>query len=98
MPTQHKSAHRISQTDLGNARRLVKQFGRDIRYCHAWSQWLVWNGKQWQAEATGEIQRMAKSTALSIYGEVAKGKDKDEREKLAGWANKSESERAITAM
>lgn len=98
MTTPNKSANRISQTDLGNARRLVRLFGKDIRNCHVWSQWLVWNGKQWHPDATGEIQRMAKRTALSIYGEVAKGKDKDEREKLAAWAIRSESKRAITDM
>lgn len=98
MATQNKSAHRISQTDLGNARRLVRLFGKDIRFCHAWNQWLVWDSTRWHPDATGEIQRMAKSTALSIYGEVAKGKDKDERERLAAWATRSESKRAIKDM
>jgi putative DNA primase/helicase len=98
MTSPNKSAQRISLTDLGNARRLVRLFGKDIHYCHAWNQWMVWNGKRWQPDTTGEIQRIAKTTALSIYEGVAKGKDKDEREKLSAWATKSESERAITAM
>lgn len=98
MATTNRSAHRVNQTDLGNAARMVRLFGIDIRYCHAWGQWLVWDGKRWQPDATGEIQRKAKDTALSIYGELTKTKTKDEREKLAGWANKSESERAINAM
>ncbi len=94
----NKSSQAINQTDLGNARRMVKLFGKNIRYCHSWGQWLVWNGTKWQADTTGEIQRLAKATALSIYDEVSKGKTKDDREKIAGWGNKSESEHAITAM
>lgn len=98
MAIPHKSEQRISLTDLGNARRLVRLFGKNIRYCHAWKQWLVWNGKRWQPDETGELQRLAKNTALSIYEEAAKGKTKDDRNGLAAWATKSESERAITAM
>lgn len=98
MATQNKAAHRISQTDFGNARRMVKLFGNNMRYCHLWGQWLVWDGTRWKSDATGEIQRLAKATALSIYDEVSKGTTKDDREKIAAWGNKSESERAITAM
>jgi putative DNA primase/helicase len=98
MTIPHKSAQKISSTDLGNARRLVKLFGKDIRYCFAWGQWLVWNGIRWQEDSTGEIERHAKQTALSIYNEVPKAKTQEKREKLAAWATKSESERAIKAM
>jgi putative DNA primase/helicase len=56
MATENKSAHRVNQTDLGNARRMVKLFGKDIRYCHLWGQWLVWDGMRWQPDATGEKQ------------------------------------------
>jgi putative DNA primase/helicase len=98
MATQKKPAFTINQTDLGNAKRLVKLFGKEIRYCHAWNQWMVWNGTRWQPDATGEIQRLAKNTALSIYEEAAKGQTKDDRNGLAAWATKSESARAITAM
>lgn len=98
MATQNKSAHRISQTDLGNARRMVRLFGKDIRYCYGWGQWLVWTSTRWQVDDTGEIQRFAKQTALSIYNEAAQAKTKDRRELLAAWATRSESEKAITAM
>ena len=29
-------ADAIHETDLGNARRLVKLHGQDLRYCHLW--------------------------------------------------------------
>ena len=98
MATPHKAAQKISETDLGNARRLVKLFGKDMRYCYGWAQWLVWNGIRWQEDSTGEIERRAKETARAIYSEATQAKTQEKREKLAAWAIKSESERAIKAM
>jgi putative DNA primase/helicase len=48
-------------TDLGNAERLAAQFGDDIRYCRALNSWLVWDGRRWFVDRTGEIQRKAKN-------------------------------------
>lgn len=98
MANLDKSAKRISQTDLGNAKRLVKQFGRDIRYCFPLNQWLIWDSTRWRADTTGEIERLAKTTALRIYDEPSTAKSEAKRKTLASWATKSESERAIKAM
>lgn len=40
----NKPAKPFNLTDLGNAERLVSLFGDDIRYCHAWREWLIWDG------------------------------------------------------
>jgi putative DNA primase/helicase len=98
MATQKQPAYRTNQTDLGNARRLVKAFGKDIRYCYGWTQWLVWDGVRWREDTTGEIERRAKTTVLKIYDEVSKVKSEDTRKTLASWATKSESRRAIKDM
>ena len=39
-----KPQQRFRLTDLGNAERLVDQFGDDIGYCYDWKKWLVWSG------------------------------------------------------
>jgi len=52
----------------------------------------------WVADDICEIQRRAKDTARLIYEEAAAAKDSDEREKLAKWAARSESEGRIRAM
>ena len=31
-------------TDMGNAKRLVRRHGIDLRFCYDWNQWLVWGG------------------------------------------------------
>jgi P4 family phage/plasmid primase-like protien len=49
-------------SDLGNARRLVKDHGLDLRYCHPWKKWLAWDGGRWKLDQTGEAIRRAKQT------------------------------------
>ena len=35
------------KTDIGNAERLVDTFGDDLRFCHPFNKWLVWDGRRW---------------------------------------------------
>ena len=37
-------------TDSGNADRLVREHGRDFRYCPALGGWLTWNGVRWEID------------------------------------------------
>ena len=57
-------------TELGNARRLVRLYGRNLRYVEAWG-WLVWDGKRWTKDETGAVMRLAKRVALSFYQDAA---------------------------
>jgi putative DNA primase/helicase len=57
-------------TDLGNARRLVRLFARDMRFVSEWG-WMVWDGKRWTLDVTGMVQRWAKKTALNLYDDAA---------------------------
>lgn len=100
----------IRLTDLGNARRLVRRHGRDLRHSEAFG-WLVWDGTRWAPDATGEVMRRASTVAEELFAEaqklteeVAHAPTKDEKkaaarraEETLSWAIKSESERAIKA-
>ncbi|MDQ6794342.1 MAG: phage/plasmid primase, P4 family [Chloroflexota bacterium] len=85
-------------TELANARRLVAQHGRDLRYCHPWRCWLVWDGRRWQRDGTGAVLRRAKDTVLTIYGEAGDAVDPGERKALSRWAQKSEARNQIQNM
>ena len=37
----------INLTDLGNARRLVKTHGHNMRYCQSTEKWYLWSGSRW---------------------------------------------------
>lgn len=53
-------------TDLGNAELLVHLCGGDIRYCHAWDKWLVWNGRHWETDHSGEVYRLVYRTLRQV--------------------------------
>lgn len=57
----------VHLTDLGNARRVVKEHGADLHYCHPWKQWLVWDGRRWEEDATAEAIRRVKVTQGALY-------------------------------
>jgi putative DNA primase/helicase len=77
----------VHLTDLGNARRVVKRHGCDLRYIHPWKTWLVWDGWRWAEDQTGEVVRRVKETQGSLFKwaeakfrELAQQGDDDEDE------------------
>lgn len=84
-------------TDLGNAERLVRLHGEDLRYVHTWGRWLAWDGRRFADDTSGEIHRRAKTTVRAMYAEAA-DLDDAPRKALAGWARRSESAGRIDAM
>jgi len=84
-------------TDLGNARRLVTQYGQDLRYSNQRGS-FTWTGRRWEQDETGAVERLAKATVRSIYVEAAACDDKDVRERIASHAHRSESDARIKAM
>jgi putative DNA primase/helicase len=85
-------------TDVGNAQRLVAAHGADLRYVPRWKVWLVWDGRRWRRDETGEVERRAKQVVRGMMHEAKKIEDKDTRNALAGWALKSEAAGRIKAM
>lgn len=84
-------------TDLGNARRLIRQHGADMRYAPGLG-WLVWDDARWRADDNGETMRRAKDTVQAIYAEAARESDDTRRQQLAKWAASSESVNRLGAM
>ncbi len=96
--TRAGAAGSFTLTDYGNAERLVGRHGEDLRYCHAWKKWLVWDGQRWRVDDTGEVERRAKETVRSTYAEAAAEPDADARKALAAHAKRSESSGKLDAM
>ena len=91
------SAEAPNPSDVGNAKRLVARHGKNIRYCHDWGRWLVWDGKRWRIDDTGAIERLAKETVEAMFTEAAMLSG-DARTDLLKHALKSEHEQRIKAM
>jgi putative DNA primase/helicase len=60
------SQDEVHLTDVGNGKRVVKRHGRDLHFVHPWKTWLVWDGKRWAEDDTGEPVRRVKETAASL--------------------------------
>jgi putative DNA primase/helicase len=79
------------RTDTGNAERLVFHHGEELRYCYQLGKWLIWNGKHWEVDDSGEIYRKAKDTVRRIGAEAMQIYDETERRAMLKWAITSES-------
>lgn len=97
-PPQRKVSVIENLTDLGNGKRFAAMADGNMRYLVEQKQWLVWTGRRWTIDKTGAAMRLAKETALSIYGEVDLARDDDERVRIAKHAIRSESENRLRAM
>lgn len=97
-PTGDDDGETFHLTDLGNAERLVKRHSAEIRYCHAWAKWLVWDGKRWKVDDQGLISQRAAETVRSILTESVASEDAQERRRLAAWAFESEGRARLSAM
>ncbi|MGA7323867.1 MAG: phage/plasmid primase, P4 family [Rhodomicrobium sp.] len=85
-------------TDLGNARRLVRLHGENLRYVPEWGRWLAWAGHTWQRDATGGVTRLAKQTIESLHAEAAGLRDEARRTELRKFAIKCEAAARIQGM
>jgi len=52
--------------DHGNAERLIAMYGQDLKYCHAFKKWLVWDGARWAIDETDQARRLAKKAMLEF--------------------------------
>jgi putative DNA primase/helicase len=86
-------------TDIGNGERFTVQHGENVRYSYQWSKWLVWDGRRWAIDQDGEVERLAKRTARSIYSEASDSSLSDTRVKaIVAWAKSSERTERLKAM
>lgn len=95
----HLNGHPLfNYTNLGNAERLVSQFGESIHYCYERKMWLIWTGRNWGWDTGSTIINYAIRTVRSIYNEAANSADKEARDFICQHARKSENGSRIEAM
>ena len=88
----------ISRMDLGNAERLVKRHGKNLRCCLSWKKWLVWDGTHWHEDVTGKVTRFAKDTVRKIRNEIPLAVNQNEERQIAWHARQSGNSARIKAM
>jgi putative DNA primase/helicase len=86
-------------TDLGNAEYFAHQHGENIRYITDNKLWLIWNGKQWRPDNTGEIERLARDSVRSQYDLLKQlSSDFDKQKALLSHIKRSESKPKLDAI
>lgn len=78
-------------TELGMARRMVADHGKRLRYVPAWKRWLIWDGRHWSHDKTGEVQRCAKTTARTVLREAVDRLEGNARKQAIKAAERAES-------
>jgi putative DNA primase/helicase len=86
------------RSDLGNARRLVEAYGQNLRYDRAGRRWLVWDGRRFADDVTGEVERFAKATAEALLREIPNVAGDSERRNAMKHALRSMNAGPLRAM
>ena len=82
-------------TELGYAKRLIGTFGDRIRYVPAWNRWLVWDGRRWTPDLTGQAQRYGKMIARRLTTQALAIKDEAARKAALHVARRGEQSASI---
>jgi putative DNA primase/helicase len=83
-------------TELGNARRIVRIHGEDLRFTGAVG-WYAWDGKRWMADDTAEATRRAKHAVVSLLDDAKALGSTEKADQTAAWAIKSQKRSIIEA-
>jgi len=96
---EEREAQSEHTTDLGNARRLVAEHGRDLLYVGTHAHWYAWDGARYQRDETGEVVRRAQATVRRLWREaLALPAGSDERKAMMKHALRSEAEPSMRRM
>jgi len=73
-------------TEGGNATRLINFHGDDIRYCHTYKKWLIWDGSRWKIDTDGQILRIVENIIRHLYRMAASAESTNARNLLVQFA------------
>ena len=85
-------------TDGGNAERFAAHHGEDVRHCHDWKKWLVWDGTRWGSDRRAAVEFRAFQTVRAIPSEAARAPTPKKQKALRAHATASDSASAMGAM
>lgn len=84
-------------TDVGNAERVARRHGIDLRWCEAWGSWLYWTGSRWERDQRGELVRRVVDTVRHLAAEASETAEEGRRRALLQHALRSEAVGKIDA-
>lgn len=84
-------------TDLGNGQRLVSMFGDRVRFCKAYGDWLIYDGKRWNIDDLLEIEKMSQAIPAQVKFEMPATPSEEVQNAYRDWATKSQSKERLEA-
>jgi len=96
-PTRPAARAREHLSDLGNARRFIRVYGKNVRFVPGMG-WLVWTSKRWKRDELGEVMRFAKGTVERIPGEAPSASDGKLVKSLRKFSLRCETPTRLNAM
>ncbi len=92
MATYEADEQGLADTDIANAKRFAEQHGQNVRFTPERG-WFVWDGRRWAVDDKAiRVQELTKKTALAIFDEVKRARDRDV---MYAHAKRSQSRRSI---
>lgn len=85
-------------TEGGNATRLERLHGDDLRFNHSTKSWYLWEGGRWKIDTDGGAARLAVDVISSLYEMAAMADGRDERNAIAKFAKETDSRKGINNM
>lgn len=91
-PGESNAEKWLPWTDTDNAELLLERHGEDLRWCHLFGSWMVWDGHCWVRDETGgspvqqfwtPIAREVDKTGRQMF-EPVEGESKDEAKEREG--------------
>lgn len=84
------------KTELGYARRLIHVYGDRLRHVPTWRRWLIWDGKRWTHDTTGQAPRWMKSIARRVTSDALDITDEKQRQAAMNLARRGESSAGVS--
>jgi putative DNA primase/helicase len=85
-------------TDRGNAARLEKLHGADLRFVVDRQQWYAWDGCRWAADRPEDAAARADATVLSLMLEAQLAPGRQGLDECVSWYTRSQSARSLEAV
>ncbi len=85
-------------TEGGNAARLERIHGDDLRYNHTHKKWYLWDNGRWKIDANGGAMRLAGDVVGELYRAAGSADGKDARDDLASFAKATDTRKGLSNM
>jgi P4 family phage/plasmid primase-like protien len=95
-PNRNQFSHEFS--DMGNALRLIDLHGHHIRFCKAYGDWMIYDGRRWAPDDHFQIESMAQEVPRQILAEIPPTTNDEAIKAFRKWALTSQSRERLNSL